>query len=81
MAQVEVTIPDGMVPGSTFQVDVNGQLIAVQVQPGMKGGQVIRVEVPEILPVITATVVGAHATAVGDQVRSLRFRVRMHGDK
>jgi len=44
--QVEVTIPEGSGPGSTFHVQASGQMIAVQVPPGMKGGMVIRVEVP-----------------------------------
>ena len=44
--QIEITIPEGMGPGSTFNIQANGQMIAVQVPPGMKGGMVIRVEVP-----------------------------------
>jgi hypothetical protein len=60
--QVECEIPSGLGPGSTFNVEANGQTVAVTVPPGMKAGQTIRVALPDTQPaVVMATVVQPQA--------------------
>jgi len=58
MAQIECEIPNGLGPGATFNVEANGQTISVQVPPGTKPGQTIRVALPNAPPVATPVVQG-----------------------
>lgn len=55
---VECQIPQGHGPGSTFQVQVNGQIVQVQVPPNGRPGQSLRIQLPPSEPVI------AHAVEV-----------------
>ena len=44
---VQVQIPAGMMPGSVFNVQANGQMIPVTVPMGCKAGQLLSVAVPQ----------------------------------
>ena len=43
--QMQVTIPNGMQAGQTFQVNANGQLMNVTVPAGFQGGQQLTISV------------------------------------
>ena len=43
--QMQVTIPNGMQSGQTFQVNANGQLMNVTVPAGFQGGQQLTITV------------------------------------
>ena len=44
---VQVQVPAGMMPGSVFNVQANGQMIPVTVPMGCKAGQLLSVAVPQ----------------------------------
>ena len=44
---VQVQVPPGMMPGSVFNVQANGQMIPVTVPMGCKAGQILSVAVPQ----------------------------------
>ena len=44
---VQVQVPPGMMPGSVFNVQANGQMIPVTVPMGCKAGQLLSVAVPQ----------------------------------
>ena len=48
---VQVQIPAGMMPGSVFDVQANGQRIRVTVPAGGKAGQLLNVRVPQQRPI------------------------------
>ena len=49
---VQVQIPAGMMPGSVFDVQANGQRIRVTVPAGGTAGQLLNVRVPPRAPIV-----------------------------
>jgi len=48
--QADCQIPEGVLPGQEFHVQVNGQTMSVVVPQGMSAGQTIRVALPAAQP-------------------------------
>ena len=55
---VQVQIPAGMMPGSVFDVQANGQRIRVTVPAGGTAGQLLNVRVPPRAPIVVQQVAG-----------------------
>ena len=56
---MSVVCPPGAAPGSTIQVNVNGQMMSVQVPPGVAPGAMFQISAPAAPVLAVATPVGA----------------------